>query len=84
MSLDTCLCADFQLGFEHSTYEIGEEDGLVNDVIYIVKMNENILQKDYLLNIDVLHDIGIFAAVLSKCFNAESYLNTTCTYQECL
>ena len=57
---------DFQLGFEHSTYEIGEEDGLVNNVVYIVKMNENILQIDYLLTIDVLHDTDNDSAVLSK------------------
>ena len=62
MSSDIHVPTDFQLGFEHSTYEIGEEDGLVNDVVYIVKMNENILQIDYLLTIDVLHN----SAVLSK------------------
>ena len=74
-----CLHADFQLGFEHSTYEIGEDNGLVNDVIYIVKMNENILQKNYLLTINVFHDTGNYSAVLSKCFNAESNFVGTCS-----
>ena len=66
MSFDVCLLADFQLGFEHPSYEIREEDGLVNDVIYIVKMNENILQKDYNFTIDVLQNTDIYTAVLSK------------------
>ena len=61
-----CFPADFQLGFEHSTYEIREKDGLVNNVVYIVKMNENILQNDYPLTIDVVHNRGSNTAILSK------------------
>ena len=72
-----CLYADFQLGFEHSTYEIGEEDGLVNDVVYIVKMNENILHIDYILTIDVLHDTDNDSAVLSKLLDVKSAFNTS-------
>ena len=47
---------DFELGFEHSIYEIREEDGLVNNVVNITKMNGNSLQKDYQFTLDVIHN----------------------------
>ena len=56
----------FQLGFEQSEYEIGEGEGLVNDTIYIIKLNENILQMHYNLTISVLHSDGPYPAVLGK------------------
>ena len=47
----------------------------MTDVVYIVKMNENILQKDYYLTIDVIHDFGIYTAVLSKFKAYSDYSN---------
>jgi hypothetical protein len=62
----------FQLGFEQSEYEIGEGEGLVNDTIYIIKLNENILQMHYNLTISVLHSDGPYPAVLDEDFVVES------------
>ena len=56
----------FQLGFEQSKYEVGEGDGLINDTVYIVKLNENILQIHYNLTIHVLHSEGPYPAVLGE------------------
>lgn len=47
-------------------YEIREEDGLVNDIVNIMKMNGNILQKNYQFNINVIHNKGPYSAILGK------------------
>ena len=63
---DIYSLADFQLGYQHSEYTIGEEDGVVNNTVKIMKLNDNILQKDYQLTINVRHSDGPYTAALSK------------------
>lgn len=45
--------SEFEVGFEQSVYVIGEGDGMVDDVVSIVKLNENDLQMHYELTIHV-------------------------------
>ena len=71
-----CYFLVFQLGFEQSAYEVGEGDDLINDIVYIVKLNENILQTHYNLTIHVLHDVGPYSAVLGEL--SETILHTEC------
>ena len=63
---DIYSLTDFQLGYEHSEYTIGEEDGVVSNTVKIMKLNDNILQKDYQLTINVRHSDGPYTAALSK------------------
>jgi hypothetical protein len=61
----------FEIGFERSDYEIGEEEGAVSDEVYIVKMNDNTLLTDYTLTIAVNHSFGDFPAVLGDDFEVD-------------
>ena len=58
--------AVFKVGFEFATYTVGEDEGRVDDTVYIVKMRENQLLKDYTLTINVNHNQGPYPAVLGN------------------
>lgn len=66
MDLNQFTVADFQLGFDHSIYEIGEDHDGVSNEVYIEKLNENVLQQSYNFTIHVIHNTGSYSAVLGK------------------
>ena len=46
---------------------IGEESGIVNDTVHIVKLNDNLLQQHYVLTVTVLQQSDDpYAAELGK------------------
>ena len=53
----------FQVGFEKSIYYISEDQGEIDDVVYLLKMNEDILQSDYDLKVSLSQDPS--SAILS-------------------
>ena len=56
---------DFEIGFEKAVYTIGEEAGLVEEAVFLVKMEpDNILLKDYQLIVSVKHSFGPYPAIL--------------------
>jgi hypothetical protein len=62
----------FEVGFEYSSYTVGEEGERINDTVYIVKMRDNTLLKSYTLTIDVIHSQGPYPAVLDIDFMVDS------------
>ena len=54
------------MGFDHTTYDIGEESGHVNNEVYIKKLNENELQMSYNFTILVILGSDNYPADLGK------------------
>ena len=80
VSYNSSYPLDFELGFEQVSYEVCEGDGIVNDTVYIVKMNDNILQDHYTLTVEVLHSEGPFPAVLSELYFIKCDHHLPCIY----
>ena len=70
---------DFQVGFDHTSYEIGEDRGHVNNEVYIKRLNENELQMSYNFTILVILGTDNYPADLGK-FTCLIFYNVTCMY----
>lgn len=64
--------SEFQLGFENSTYSVSEEQGSID--VYIVRMNEDILQNNYIFTINVVSSEWPYPA------NLGMFTNFFCSY----